>query len=131
MRRTISLFISIVLILVTLGVLVLASASSVKYEDASYFWVRQLIWLALSFVAAGVATRVDYHLYKKLAIPLALFSILLLILVRIPGIGSNINGSWRWIRLGPINIQPSEISKLGELCCSPGGWPAISAVLMN
>jgi len=115
MRRTISLFIAIVLILVTLGVLVLASASSVKYDNASYFWVRQLIWLALAFCAAAVAARFDYHHYQKLIFPLVGVSLLLLILVRIPGIGSNINGSWRWIRLGPINIQPSEISKLAVI----------------
>lgn len=115
MRRTISLFIAIVLILVTLGVLVLASASSVKYDNASYFWVRQLIWLALAFCAAAVAARLDYHHYQKLVFPLVGISLLLLILVRIPGIGSNINGSWRWIRLGPINIQPSEISKLAVI----------------
>lgn len=115
MRRTLWLFIAIVLILVTLGVLILASASSVKYDNASYFWVRQLIWLALAFCVAFAATHFDYHHYKKLAIPLAVGSVLLLILVRIPGIGSNINGSWRWIRLGPINIQPSEIAKLSVI----------------
>ena len=111
MRRTISLFIAIVLILVTLGVLILASASSAKYNDASYFWVRQLIWLALSFCAAAVAARFDYHYYQKLVIPFAVVSVITLILVRIPGIGSEINGSWRWIKLGPVNIQPSEFSK--------------------
>ncbi len=112
MRRTISLFIAIVLILVTLGVLILASASSAKYDDASYFVRRQLIWLALSFVAAAVAARFDYRLYQKLVIPMAAVSILLLILVRIPGIGTMINGSWRWLRIGPLTVQPSEISKL-------------------
>ena len=112
MRRTISLFIAIVLILVTLGVLILASASSAKYDDASYFVRRQLIWLALSFIAAAVAARFDYRLYQKLVIPLAAVSVLLLILVRIPGIGTMINGSWRWLRVGPLTVQPSEISKL-------------------
>jgi len=112
MRRTISLFIAIVLILVTLGVLILASASSAKYDDASYFVRRQLIWLAFSFVAAAVAARFDYRLYQKLVIPLAAVSVLLLILVRIPGIGTMINGSWRWLRIGPLTVQPSEISKL-------------------
>ena len=113
MRRTISLFIAVVLILVTLGVLILASASSAKYEDASYFVKRQLIWLALSFCAAAVAARFDYTQYKKLAIPLAVMSVILLVLVRIPGIGHNINGSWRWLKLGPLTLQPSEIGKLG------------------
>jgi len=112
MRKTTSLFIAIVLILVTLGVLILASASSAKYDDAEYFVKRQLIWLALAFCAAAVAARFDYRLYRRLAIPLAVFSVLLLVLVRIPGIGHEINGSWRWLRIGPITIQPSEIAKL-------------------
>jgi len=112
MRRTTSLFIAIVLILVTLGVLILASASSAKYEDATYFVKRQLIWLALAFCAATAAARVDYRRYQKLAIPFAALSVLMLILVRIPGIGHTINGSWRWFKIGPLTVQPSEISKL-------------------
>ncbi len=115
MRRTISLFIAIVLILVTLGVLILASASSAKYDDASYFVKRQLMWLALAFCAAAVTARLDYSLYKKLAVPLASVSVLLLLLVRIPGIGTMINGSWRWLRIGPITVQPSEIAKVGVI----------------
>jgi cell division protein FtsW len=115
MRKTISLFIAIVLILVTLGVLILASASSAKYDDAEYFVKRQLIWLALAFCAAAVAARFDYRLYKKLVIPLAAVSVLLLILVRIPGIGHEINGSWRWLRIGSMTIQPSEISKVAMI----------------
>lgn len=115
MRRTISLFIAIVLILVTLGVLILASASSAKYDDATYFVKRQLIWLALAFFAAAVAARFDYRFYQKLAIPAAVISVCLLVLVRIPGIGTIINGSYRWLRFGPITIQPSEISKLAVI----------------
>lgn len=115
MHRTISLFIAIILILVTLGVLVLASASSVKYDNASYFWVRQLIWLAIAFCAAAVTARLDYHHYQKLVFPIVAVSLLLLVLVRIPGIGSNINGSWRWLRLGPVNVQPSEFSKIAVI----------------
>ena len=115
MRKTISLFIAIVLILVTLGILILASASSAKYTDPGYFVKRQLIWLVLSFFAACVAARFDYRLYKKLAIPLAVVSVLLLVLVRIPGIGHEINGSWRWLRIGPMTLQPSEIAKLSVI----------------
>ena len=115
MRRTISLFIAIVLILVTLGVLILASASSEKYDDAGYFVKRQLIWLALAFCAAAVAARLDYRIYQRLAIPAAVISVCLLTLVRIPGIGTIINGSYRWLKFGPITIQPSEISKLAVI----------------
>lgn len=109
MRKTISLFIAIVLILVTLGILMLASASSTKYEDAGYFVKHQLVWLVFAFIAACVAARFDYRFYRNLAIPLAVVSVLMLLLVRIPGIGTNINGSWRWLRFGPVTIQPSEI----------------------
>ena len=113
MRKTLSLFIAIVLILVTLGILILASASSNERDDAGYFVKRQLMWLAFAFCGAAVAARFDYRHYQKLAVPLALFSVLLLVLVRIPGIGTTINGSWRWLKLGPLTIQPSEIAKLG------------------
>jgi cell division protein FtsW len=112
MRKTISLFIAIVLILTTLGILMLASASSAKYEDSTYFWKRQLLWLVLSFLMACIAARFDYRYYRKLAIPLGVISLVLLVLVRIPGIGTIINGSYRWLRFGPMTVQPSEISKL-------------------
>ncbi|MEI6891373.1 MAG: putative lipid II flippase FtsW [Pontiella sp.] len=115
MRRTISLLIAIVLILVTLGILILASASSEKYDDAGYFVKRQLFWMVLAFCAAAVAARFDYRLYQKLAIPAAVISVCLLILVRIPGIGTVINGSYRWLKFGPITIQPSEIAKLAMI----------------
>jgi cell division protein FtsW len=115
MRRTLSLFIGIVLVLVTLGILILASASSVKYNDASYFVRRQLVWLLFAFGVAFVAARFDYRFYQKLAIPGSALSILLLILVRIPGIGSTVNGSWRWLHIGPLTIQPSEIAKVAMI----------------
>ncbi len=115
MRKGLSLFIGIVLILATLGIVMLASASSATYEDSTYFWKRQLIWLGLSFFMAAVATRFDYRFYQKLAIPAAVASVLLLILVRIPGIGHNINGSWRWLRIGGQTFQPSEVAKLGMI----------------
>ncbi len=115
MRKTISLFIAIVLVLVTLGVLILASASSEKVDNSFYFVIRQLIWLAVAFCAAFIAARFDYRHYKKLAIPLLVVALVLLVLVRIPGIGHNINGSWRWLRFGPLTIQPSEIAKLAVI----------------
>ena len=115
MRKTLSFFIGIVLVLVTLGILILASASSAKYSDASYFVRRQLVWLAFAFLAAIVTARVDYRLYQKIVVPFAAFSVVVLVLVRIPGIGHQINGSWRWLRLGPLTIQPSEISKVAMI----------------
>lgn len=112
MQKTISLFIAIVLILVTLGIVMLASASSVKYDDAFYFVIRQAIWLLLAAVVSAVAARLDYRIYQRLAIPFAIGSVFLLILVRVPGVGLMINGSYRWLQIGPIRFQPSELSKV-------------------
>ena len=106
MHRTVTPLITVVLLLVALGMLVLMSASSERSSDASYFVERQLIWLGISVVAAVVTARVDYRLYERAVLPLALISIGLLVLVRIPGIGKMVNGSWRWLQIGPMTIHP-------------------------
>ncbi len=113
MRRAISLFIAIVLILATLGILILASASSTKYENASYYWVRQAIWLTISFGTAALAARLDYRIYRRLAVPLAGVVMLLLIAVRL--FFPAINGSHRWISLGGFTFQPSELAKISVI----------------
>ena len=111
MHRTVTPLITVVLLLVALGMLVLMSASSERSVDASYFVQRQLIWLVLSIFAAIITARLDYRFYEKALLPMALASITLLILVRIPGIGKMVNGSWRWLQVGPMTIQPSEFAK--------------------
>ncbi len=115
MRRTISLFIAIVLILVTLGVLILASASSPERDDATYFVKRQIMWLIVAIAAAVIAARLDYRFYKRLAIPISAVSLFLLVIVRIPGIGLLRNGSYRWLGFGGFTFQPSEIAKVAVI----------------
>ncbi len=122
-RRTIIVLISAVLILVTVGMVMMFSASMVRgeshYEQAEHFLVRQLIWLLfISLPIAIVCARIDLAWVRKIALPAAAFCIVFLVLVRIPGIGREINGSWRWIRFGPFAIQPSEFAKLGVILSS-------------
>jgi len=116
-RRTIVTLIAAVLILATVGVIMMFSASLVRgessYGTTEYFLVRQLIWLFISLMAAIVCARIDLVLLRKAALPIAALCALFLVLVRIPGIGHEINGSWRWLRFGPLTIQPSEFSKIG------------------
>ena len=116
-RRTIIVLIAAVLILMTVGVIMMFSASLVRgqssYGTTEYFLFRQLIWLTLSLLGAIFCARIDLAFLRKVALPTAALCVISLILVRIPGIGHEINGSWRWIRLGPLTIQPSEFSKIG------------------
>lgn len=125
MRKTPTILVGIVLLLLALGIVMLASASSVKgnavYKDANYFLIRQLIWLTAAMVAGVVTASIDYHHWQRWWIPLSLFSFLLLVLVLVPGIGAKINGSHRWIRIGPISTQPSELAKFA-LVIMMGVW---------
>ena len=115
MRKTPTILVGIVLLLLALGIVMLASASSVKgsavYKDSNYFLVRQLIWLAVAVVVGGVAATVDYHKWQRWWVPIAVLAGLLLVLVLVPHVGVKINGSHRWIHLGPISAQPSEFAK--------------------
>lgn len=99
------------------GVVMVYSASSVmaakRFHDGFFFLKRQGLFALLGFAIMLAVMRVDYHLWKKLAVPALLTCIMLLVLVLIPGIGGKAGGSSRWIRLIPgFNLQPSEMGKL-------------------
>jgi cell division protein FtsW len=119
MRRTSSFLIAAVLALVSLGIVMLASTSSVKgladYNDAYYFLKRQLIWLLLSIAVGTFLFRFDYHFWQKLAVPLTVASIILLALVFAPVIGREVHESRRWLRIGPMSLQPSELAKFSVI----------------
>lgn len=115
MRKTSSTLIAVVLLLLSLGIVMLASTSSVKgtasFDDPYYFLKRQLIWLFLAVLVGAVVVCFDYHWWQKLSVPLALVSVVLLALVFVPGIGLKAGGSNRWLCLGPLTLQPSEFAK--------------------
>jgi len=119
MRKTPTILVGIVLFLLALGIVMLASASSVKgnavYRDSNYFLIRQLIWLVVAVVAGTITAAVDYHRWQRWWIPLSVFAGLFLVLVLIPSIAPKINGSHRWIRLGPFSTQPSELAKFATV----------------
>lgn len=82
------------------------------HGDAFWYLKRQLIWVALAVSTLLVTSRIDYQVYRTFAIPLAVFSMVLLIMAITPGVGVMRNGSWRWLSFGPVNFQPSELAKL-------------------
>lgn len=115
MRRTTSVMIGCVLILLTLGIVMLTSTSGVSAEtmhgDAMYFVKRQVVWMIIGTLAAVCAARLDCPFWVKMALPLALFVVVLLAMTLIPGVGVSVKGSRRWLRFAMISIQPSELAK--------------------
>ena len=81
-----------------------------RYSNAYYFIQRQSIWLILGILVMLFSTRLDTAILKKLT-PLAYFVTLLLLVLTL-AIGFVGNGAKRWISIGPLTIQPSEIAKL-------------------
>lgn len=77
-----------------------------------YYAVRHLIYLMLGLSAAIVVLQIPMSFWQKYDWVFLLLGFVLLVLVLTPGIGRTVNGSSRWIGLGPINLQSSELSKL-------------------
>lgn len=106
----------IVVAIVLFGLLMLTSASSVlafeRYGDGYYLIKRQLLSTLIGFGGLWFFSRFDYRLLRSLAFFSLLISIGLLVVVLIPGIGTKYLGAQRWISVGPIFFQPSEVVKL-------------------
>ncbi|CAM4416501.1 MAG: putative peptidoglycan glycosyltransferase FtsW [Legionellaceae bacterium] len=112
------------LALITLGLLMVYSTSIVISEKTFghpfYFVIRQSIYLILSFILAGILLRIPLKLWEKMGTNLLFISIFLLVLVLVPGIGKQVNGSMRWIGFGPIGFQVSEFAKLSVVVFMAG-----------
>jgi len=113
------LLFAVIVVLNLIGLVMVLSSSSVSalhhHGSSYYYFERQLLWLGLGGIAFVIALRTDYHRLRALAWPGLLASIGMLAIVLLPGIGSNVNGSSRWIGVGTFGIQPSEFAKLGVL----------------
>ncbi len=102
-----------------LGLVMVMSASSVvaldDYGSSWYFVTRQAAWAGVGAVALLAVARIDYHRWRRLASPLLLLSLGLLILVLVPRIGVGANGATRWIGVGSLTFQPAELAKFALL----------------
>lgn len=118
--RTSAILILAVLILVCFGMVMLTSTSGPQGEKMAhnpyYFIQRQAAWLALGLIAAWIGAKVDYHRWIQWAVPILIAVAVLLALVYVPGIGMNIKGSRRWLRLPlGLSFQPSEFAKFAVI----------------
>lgn len=102
--------------LLLLGLLMILSASFVSSVESSgspfVYFKKQVIWAVLGIVAFITFSRLDYRKLRGWGYAGVVVVMLLLLAVLIPGLGSTVGGSSRWLVLGPLSVQPSEIAKL-------------------
>lgn len=89
-----------------------AEGSRFTGNQSSYFLVRHAVFLAVGLVAGVAAFQIPLRWWQRAAPWMFLVGFVLLVAVLIPHIGRSVNGAQRWIGLGPINLQPSELMKL-------------------
>ena len=102
--------------LVTLGLIILSSASEANairlHNDAYFFMKRQFMYLGVGIILATLVALFDYHRWRNQWFFTILFYVTVVILLLAVFSFRAINGSHRWISLGPIRLQPSELAKL-------------------
>ena len=108
-------FLILVVLLVCFGSVMVSSSGYVYAKanmgDSFYFIKKQLVWAVIGILAMIGMSVVDYGFLKKMTLPIFGVSYLLLWCVFVPGIGSSAKGAKRWVEIGPIQFQPSEIMK--------------------
>ncbi len=109
---------TIILIMVMFGTVMVFSSSfaiGVREEggDGYYFLTRHLVYLIIGLAGMLIAMSIDYHVWRKVALPalLAIMAVLAAMVI-FPSIAPEVWGASRWIQIGPVNVQPSEFAKL-------------------
>jgi cell division protein FtsW len=107
-----------VLGLLVIGIVMLFSTSAFardSHGDIYFFIRRQAIWFGMGLVVCTFAALVDYHFWQRTWWLWFAFALVALALCYFPHIGMRINGSRRWVGLGPVTFQPSELAKLAAI----------------
>lgn len=103
------------LTLLGIGLIMVASAGvvygRVRFGDDYYFLKQQLFGLGVGMLFLCILQHIHYKVWQRFVVPIFLIAIVLLVLVFIPGIGTTVYGAARWVELGPLSFQPSEVMK--------------------
>jgi len=114
-QRNAQILVLCVILLLATGLVTLFSASAYAHDahgDIYHFIKRQCAWLCVGAAVAAIVAMLDYRLWRHLCWIIYAAALILLMLCFVRGVGSHINGSWRWVHFGPLTFQPSEIAKL-------------------
>jgi cell division protein FtsW len=117
-RRSAYILFLAVLGLLVIGIVMLFSTSAFardSHGDIYFFIRRQAIWFGIGLVVCTFAALVDYHFWQRTWWLWFAFALVALALCYFPHIGMRINGSRRWVGLGPVAFQPSELAKLAAI----------------
>ena len=123
-KQSVHILLGTVIGLLVLGIVILFSTSAFAKEshgDIYYFVKRQFLWLGIGTALCVISSFINYHLWARTWWLWLIGGTFLLTLCFIPPIGIKVNGSWRWINLRIITLQPSEIGKLAVIFFSLGG----------
>ncbi len=116
MRRLDYPFLILTLVLVVTGLLAISSASVVisqkNFNTPYYYLLRQTLAVLVGLGVGAFTQFVPYKFWKKVSLPLLLIAVVLSSAVFIPKLGLDLGGATRWLKLGPINFQPSELLKI-------------------
>ncbi len=114
------LFLWLVLILIFIGLVAISSAgisiSQTKFGDPYYYFKHQLFYgIVPGLVGMFIVSNINYNFWKKMAVPFFVGAVISLVLVLVSSYGLELKGAKRWIMLGPVSIQPTEMVKLAVI----------------
>lgn len=106
-------------LLLVFGLIMLASASSIvaynDYQDSYHFFKRQFVSVVIGVVSFWFFSKIDYRRLRVFALPSLIVSIILLLLVFVPGLGREVNGSQSWLNIFGFSLQPAELVKISVM----------------
>ncbi|NLL14462.1 MAG: cell division protein FtsW [Fibrobacter sp.] len=134
----------VVLLMLGFGIVIVYSSSfalsKLRFGGSDVYLSQQAIRAILALASFMFFINVDYHIWGKLGNAIYFFSVILLIAVLIPSIGEEINGARRWISIGPVRFQVSELARMALIMvlarnCEKAGpeikkWPVLSRCLV-